>query len=77
MPSTAEDLGVKNPFDPKLNIAGGAKFLKILLEKYRGDLARALGAYNAGPATVDDAGGVPDIAETKGYVHSILRRISQ
>jgi soluble lytic murein transglycosylase-like protein len=77
MPSTAEDLGVKNPFDPKLNIAGGAKFLKILLEKYRGDLARALGAYNAGPATVDDAGGVPDIAETKGYVHSILRRIGQ
>src|SRR5689334_59231 len=56
MPSTAEDLGVRNPFDPKSNIAGGAKFLKMLLEKYQGDLARALGAYNAGPTTVDEAG---------------------
>jgi soluble lytic murein transglycosylase-like protein len=77
MPATAEELGVDNPFDPKANIQGGAKFLKTLLEKYSGDLARALGAYNAGPTTVDQAGGVPDIPETKGYVNSILRKVGR
>jgi soluble lytic murein transglycosylase-like protein len=77
MPATAGDLGVKDPFDPRESIEGGAKYLKQLLDRYKGDLSRALGAYNAGPGNVDDAGGVPDIPETRDYVRAILARLGQ
>jgi soluble lytic murein transglycosylase-like protein len=50
----------------------GARFLKQLLNKYGGDIPKALAAYNAGPAKVDDAGGVPAIPETMDYVRQIL-----
>jgi soluble lytic murein transglycosylase-like protein len=72
MPATASQFRVTDPFDPQQNAAAGAKFLKFLLERYGGDVALALGAYNAGPARVDEAGGVPAIQETRQYVHSIL-----
>jgi len=72
MPGTAEELDVARPFDAKANVEGGAKYLRQLLERYKGDLRLALAAYNAGPAAVDAAGGVPDIAETRVYVNSIL-----
>ena len=75
MPATAQELGVIDPFDPKENISAGAKFLKQLMDKYAGDLPKALGAYNAGPANVDQAGGVPDIPETKNYVDAILKKM--
>jgi soluble lytic murein transglycosylase-like protein len=75
MPDTAEDLGVKDPFNPQENIDAGARYLKQLLNKYKGDLPQALGAYNAGPATVDQAGGVPNIRETRDYVKSILQKV--
>jgi len=74
-PETAGDLGVKDPFDPKENIEGGAKYLKQLLDKYKGDLKLALGAYNAGPSAVDGANGVPDIPETRDYVDAILKKV--
>ena len=74
MPETAAELGVANPFDPKQNVDGGARFLKQLLDKYKGDLPQALGAYNAGPKTVDGSGGVPDLQETREYVDAILAR---
>jgi soluble lytic murein transglycosylase-like protein len=76
MPDTAGDMGVINPFDPKQNIDGGAKYLKQLLVKYGGDLAQALGAYNAGPGTVDQAGGVPTIRETRDYVNAIMKKMN-
>lgn len=76
MPDTAEQLGVKDPFDPQENIQAGAKYLKQLLDKYKGDLPQTLGAYNAGPTAVDQAGGVPDIQETRDYVKSILQRLA-
>jgi soluble lytic murein transglycosylase-like protein len=72
MPSTAEQLGIRNPFDAASNLDGGARFLKQLLSKYDGDIPKALGAYNAGPARVDAAGGVPAIPETMDYVRQIL-----
>ena len=75
MPATAEQFGVKDAFDPKANLDAGAKFLRALLEKYKGDLPQALGAYNAGPETVDKAGGVPDIAETKAYIEAIVDKV--
>ena len=75
MPETAADWNVKDPFDPQENIATGTKYLKQLLDKYKGDTRLALAAYNAGPATVDAAKGVPDIAETREYVDAILKKI--
>jgi soluble lytic murein transglycosylase-like protein len=77
MPDTAEQLAVHDVFDPKENIEAGAKYLKQLLDKYKGDLKLALGAYNAGPTTVDQAGGIPDIPETRDYVDSILKKLAK
>jgi soluble lytic murein transglycosylase-like protein len=74
MPETAAELGVANPFDPKQNLDGGARFLKQLIDKYKGDLPQALGAYNAGPRTADESGGVPDLQETREYVDAILAK---
>lgn len=75
MPATAEQFGVRDPFDPAQNVAAGAKFLKQLLAKYGGDPSLTLAAYNAGPGAVDRAGGVPDIPETKAYVGEILKKL--
>ncbi len=75
MPATAEQLHVEDPFDPKANIAAGAAFLRQLLEKYKGDLAPALAAFNAGPEAVAKADGIPDIPETKSYVAAILEKV--
>jgi len=72
MPSTANDMNVRNPFDPEENIEGGTKYLKYLLEKFNGDLTLALAAYNAGPKTVEKFGYVPPITETKQYVNRVL-----
>ena len=75
MPETAAQFGIRRPFDPVLNVDGGARFLKALLTRYDGNLARALGAYNAGPAVADSAEGVPAIPETLDYVRQILARL--
>lgn len=77
MPQTVQDLGVQDAYDPQENIDAGAKFLKQLLDKYKGDLAQALGAYNAGSAATDGAGGVPDITETRDYVNAILKKLGK
>lgn len=73
MPGTARELGV-DPRDPTANLLGGARYLRSLLDRFDGDLVKALAAYNAGPRRVEQAGGVPPIAETQGYVLAILRR---
>jgi soluble lytic murein transglycosylase-like protein len=70
-PSTARLLGVSQSFDPKQNLEGGVTYLRMLLERYGGDLDKALAAYNAGPGAVDRAGGVPHIAETENYVQRV------
>jgi hypothetical protein len=77
MPSTAEDLGVQDAFDPDQNVEAGAALLKKLMERYGGDLNRVLGAYNAGPRRVDEAGGIPAIPETIKYVEGILGRLQK
>jgi len=73
MPGTARELGV-DPRDPTANLFGGARYLRSLIDHFDGDLVKALAAYNAGVGRVEQAGGVPPIAETQGYVMAILRR---
>src|SRR5207253_11149569 len=72
MPSVQAQFGVTNPYDPRQNVDAGTRLLKQLLAQYGGDLARALGAYNAGSARVDQFGGVPPFPETVNYVSAIL-----
>jgi soluble lytic murein transglycosylase-like protein len=73
MPATATKLGVKDSFDPAQNVNGGTQFLRELLEKYHGDAAKALAAYNAGPHRVEQYKGVPPYRETRLYVASVIR----
>jgi soluble lytic murein transglycosylase-like protein len=77
MPATSHEFSVSDAFDPKQSIEAGVKYLKQLFDKYKGDLELVLGAYNAGPAAVDEAKGVPDIPETKDYVQSILESLGK
>lgn len=72
MPVTANELNVRNPFNPEDNIDGGTRYLKYLLERFKGDLTLALAAYNAGPKAVEKSGTVPQISETRHYVKRVL-----
>lgn len=72
MPETAKDLGVNNPWDARENVMGGVKYLKSLLDRFDGNMTKALAGYNAGPGAVEKHGGIPPYAETQNYVSSIL-----
>lgn len=71
MPGTAMDLGVTDRFDPAQNLAGGATYLAAQIARF-GDVRLALAAYNAGPARVNAARGVPAIPETRQYVDAVI-----
>lgn len=73
MPETATTLGVNDGFDPQQNVDGGTRYLRELLERYNFDLIKALAAYNAGPARVEQYGGVPPYQETRAYVRRIVK----
>jgi soluble lytic murein transglycosylase-like protein len=75
MPATAAQMGLADPFDPGQSLLYGARFLKQLLARFGGDAALALSAYNAGAGRVEQAGGVPPIAETRQYVRQILGKL--
>ncbi len=72
MPGTASGLGVTDATDPAQAIDGGAKYLKQQLDRFGGDVSKALAAYNAGPGAVAKYGGVPPYAETQNYVQKVL-----
>ena len=75
MPATARSLGV-NPRDPVANLEGGARYLRQMLDRFGGDVVKALAAYNAGPERVARAGGIPAIRETQAYVAAIITRLN-
>jgi soluble lytic murein transglycosylase-like protein len=75
MPGTARQMGV-DAGDPFAHLEGGARYLREQLNRFDGDIEKALAAYNAGPGRVAQAGGVPRIRETQVYVSSIMGRLS-
>ena len=80
MPATARELGVASArmlFDPEKNVEAGVKYLKVLLERFDGDLPTALAAYNAGPGAVSKYDGVPPYPETRNYVRKVLSNFQQ
>jgi len=74
MPRTASALGVFDRFDPRENIRGGVRHLRYLLDRYRGNVAMAIAAYNAGEGAVDLHRGIPPYPETEQYVQRVLRQ---
>lgn len=76
MPATGRQLGV-DWRDPRANLEGGARYLRMQLDRFGGDVEKALAAYNAGPERVARAGGVPNIRETRQYVAAIMARLAQ
>ena len=74
MPATATRFGVSNPFDPKENVHGGARYLKFLIDRFGQNIRLALAAYNAGEEAVDRNGGqIPPFTETMAYVPRVLK----
>jgi soluble lytic murein transglycosylase-like protein len=73
IPSTARELGVKNPFDARENIEAGVRYLKQLQMQFKDDRL-ALAAYNAGGGAVVRYGTIPPYAETQNYVYQVGKR---
>lgn len=71
MPDTATELGVSDPLSAEQSINGGARYLKALLARYKGDRTLAAAAYNAGIGAVTRYKGVPPYAETLAYVEKV------
>ncbi len=72
MPATAVSMYVDDAFDPRENIHGGVRYLRVLTNLFDGDLVKVIAAYNAGPDAVRRAGGIPNFEETKTYVQRVL-----
>lgn len=78
MPATARRLGVSNIYDPKQNIDGGVKYMRMLLDMFGQDVNLALAGYNAGEGAVMKYGNqIPPYNETQEYVRRISARYSQ
>jgi len=72
MPGTAKSLKVADRFNPKDNVEGGVKYLRFLLDTFRGDVTLAVAAYNSGLNNVAKYGGIPPFNETRTYVNRVL-----
>ena len=71
MDETADDMGVRNVFDPAENIEGGCRYLRYLTDRFGGKTEHVLAGYNAGPSMVDRYGGIPPFRETIHYVRNV------
>lgn len=72
MPGTAALMGVKNPFDPEQNIAGGVGYLRHCLDRFQHNVPLAVAAYNAGPGSVARLGAIPPYQETQAFVNNVM-----
>ena len=86
MPDTSRLMGVTDPFDPRQNIMGGARYLQVLARRFckqvtsagtvcgRDEKVKVVAAYHAGPGAVEKYGGLPPYETTRVYVAAVLRR---
>lgn len=74
MPAAAKEMGVINAFDPRQNIFGGSRLLRILANRFNGDLVLTLAGYHAGAGAVKKYGGIPPYQTTQHYVRMVLSR---
>ena len=72
MPETAARMEARDPHDPRENIFGGVRYLRILANLFNGDLELTIAGYNAGEGAVIRHGGIPPYAETQDYVVKVL-----
>lgn len=72
MPETASRMEVRDSFDPRENIFGGVRYLRILANLFNGDLELTIAGYNAGEGAVMRHGGIPPYEETQDYVVKVL-----
>jgi soluble lytic murein transglycosylase-like protein len=72
MPGTAALMGVKDPFDPEQNIAGGVGYLRRCLDRFQHNVPLAVAAYNAGPESVARCGAIPPYQETQLFVNNVM-----
>jgi soluble lytic murein transglycosylase len=73
MPDNLKRLGIRDPFDPRQNIMGGARYLRQLYNRFDQRLPLALAAYNAGPEAVERYQRIPPFRETESYVRKVMR----
>lgn len=76
LPGTAREMGVSEPLDPEQSLMGGARYLRLQLDRF-GSLPLALAAYNAGPSAVIKYGGVPPYRETRQYIQRVEQRLRE
>ncbi len=77
MPATARRFGVRDAFDANQNLAGGARYLRLLLKMFRNDISLALAAFNAGEnAVIRNGHSIPPYPETQRYVPTVMEQMS-
>ncbi len=77
MPALSASMGITDPFDPRQNIMGGARYLRELLDRHRGNVELALASYNAGPTAVAKYKAIPPFPETQRYVKKITGLLAE
>ena len=77
IPGTAERMMVTDAFDPRENIFGGTRYLRVLANLFNGDIQLTIAAYNAGEGAVIRYGGIPPYQETQAYVAKVLGNYRQ
>ncbi|MBI4238500.1 MAG: lytic transglycosylase domain-containing protein [Deltaproteobacteria bacterium] len=73
MPATARRFGVTNIWDPRQNVEGGVRYLRYLLDHFRGNSTLVVAAYNSGEGNVAKYRGIPPFKETQNYVPSVMQ----